>query len=88
MRKLIITTCLVGSLLIILDSLQASHWLVLLLLAGVIPGTNISISPIDMMAAVATAMTIVILRATVWARLAAIFFTKPAKTKHQVRRIA
>lgn len=64
--------CVIGSLLIILASLDAIHWLILLLLAGVVPGTNIIISPIDMMAASATAIAIVILRLALWPALSAL----------------
>ena len=49
MRKFIIITCLVLSGLIILDSLNAGHLLMMFLLAGVIPGTDISISAGRMM---------------------------------------
>lgn len=43
-RNTIITLCTGVSLLIILDSLNAGHALAMFLLAGVIPGTNITIS--------------------------------------------
>jgi hypothetical protein len=87
MRKVIMTICLTGSMIIILDSLQAGHYLILLLFVGLIPGTNIYLSPIDMMAAMATAMTVVILRVTVWNRVRAFLFTPPVKTnKKTVRR--
>lgn len=49
MRKIIITTCLILSGLIILDSLNLGHILMMFLLAGVIPGTNIAISASTMM---------------------------------------
>lgn len=71
MKKKIIYVSIFGSLLIILDSVNASHWLVLLLMAGVIPGTDILISPIDMMAAIATTITVIILRITLWPKLLA-----------------
>ena len=44
MRNTIIFTCLVLSGLMILDSLNAGHALMMFFLAGVIPGTNIAIS--------------------------------------------
>ena len=43
MRNLIITICLGASFYMILDSMHAGHALVMFLLAGVIPGTNIII---------------------------------------------
>ena len=90
MRKLIITICLTGSVFIILDSINIGHSLVLFLFVGLIPGTNIYLSPIDMMAAVATAMTVVILRITVWSKVRAFFFAPPApvKNKRTTRRVA
>lgn len=43
MRNFIIITCLGLSFYMILDSMNAGHALVMFLLAGVIPGTNIAI---------------------------------------------
>lgn len=88
LRKFIITVCNIGSILIILDSIQAGHSLVLFLFVGLIPGTNTYLSPIDMMAAMATAMTVIILRATLWPRFRTIFFTMPTKRKNSARNIA
>jgi hypothetical protein len=81
MRKAVITFCLIGSGLIILSSFDVTRTLVLLLLAGVIPGTDIALSPIDMMAATATAFTIIVLRITVWPRIAKAFFLAPPVVK-------
>jgi len=66
MKKFIVFICLAGSLLILLDTINFGHSLILLLFAGVIPGTNKVISPIDMMAATATAITVIVLRITAW----------------------
>lgn len=66
MKKTISIILVIGAALMILDSMSASHWIVLFLLAGVIPGTDIVLSPVDMMAAVATALTIIVLRITAW----------------------
>ena len=74
MKKAIITVSLISSLLLLLDSANAAHWLVLFFLAGIVPGTDILISPVDMLAANATAITIVILRITVWPTIRNIFF--------------
>jgi hypothetical protein len=81
MKKTITTLCLVGSGLIILSSLDLIRTLTLFFLAGIIPGTNIAVTPIDMMSASATAITIVILRITVWPRLAKAFFLEPPVVK-------
>lgn len=48
-RKTIITTCLILSGLIMLDSLNVGHILMMFFLAGVIPGTNIALSASTMM---------------------------------------
>jgi hypothetical protein len=70
-----------------LSSLNVGHWLILLLLAGIIPGTNTSLSPIDMMAANATAITIIVLVITLWPRIASVLFiTMPVAKKHVSRR--
>lgn len=81
MKKTITTLCLVGSGLIILSSFDFAHSLVLFLLAGVIPGTNVALTPIDMMAASATAITVVILRLVLWPRFAHAFFLQPPVTR-------
>lgn len=62
MRRPVILFCMIGSSLIILDSFNFAHSIMMLLLAGVIPGTNLALSPIDMMAASATAITIIFLK--------------------------
>jgi hypothetical protein len=49
MRKAIIITSLILSGLIILDSFNVGHVLMMFLLAGVIPGTNIALSATTMM---------------------------------------
>jgi len=69
MKKTIITICLSGSIIIILDSLNFSQHLLMFVLVGLIPWTNIYLSPIDTMAATATAITIVLLRATIWPKV-------------------
>lgn len=84
MSKLAITFN-IASLLIIVSVLDPAHQIVMLLLAGIIPGTDIVISPIDMLAATATAFTIVVLYALFWKHLKPVFFgyatTKIAKPK-------
>jgi hypothetical protein len=66
MKKTVVVLCLIGSALIIFDTMNAAESLTLFLFAGIVPGTNVRISPIDMMAASATAITIVMLRLTLW----------------------
>jgi membrane protein DedA with SNARE-associated domain len=66
MKKALIIASLLGSLWILLDSVSAAHWFILFILVGVIPGTNIVISPIDMLAAISTAITVIVLRITTW----------------------
>jgi len=91
MKKTITIASLIGSLLLILDSVHASHWLVLFFLAGVIPGTDIRIPATDALAANATAITIIMLRLTVWPTARTLFFpphttVNPTK-KHTPHRI-
>ena len=66
MRKLIITLSMIGSAVIFLDTINFGQQMILFVFAGIVPGTNIVISPIDVMAATATAITVIILRITVW----------------------
>ena len=44
MKKFIATSFIIASLIIILDSVNFGHALMMFLLAGVIPGTNIALS--------------------------------------------
>ncbi len=80
MKKTITIISLIGALLVILDSVQASHWFVLFFLAGVIPGTNILIPATGILAANATAITIVIVRLFAWPTLQTLFFSKTLVT--------
>jgi hypothetical protein len=80
MKKAVIIISLIGAALLILDSMNAANSLLLFLFAGVIPGTNVLISPVDMMAATATAIVVVILRITVWPTIRLSLFSAPAKT--------
>lgn len=57
------------------------------MLFGVIPGTDIVIAPVDMMAAIATAITTIILRITLWSRIRAFFTTTlPAPVSSRQKR--
>jgi len=49
MKKLITTTCLILSALLILDSMNAGQALAMFYLAGQVPGTNTSVSASTMM---------------------------------------
>lgn len=51
MKKVIITLSLIGSGLIILDSINVVETLTMLLLAGSVPGTSIILSPSQMLIA-------------------------------------
>lgn len=62
MKKTIVIICTVLSALMILDSMYAGEALMMFLLAGVIPGTNITISAQHMMEAFALLMGFVIAR--------------------------
>ncbi len=82
MQKFIINLCLIGSAIIFLDTINFGQQLALFVFAGILPGTNIVISPIDMMAATATAITVIILRITVWPLVRTVLITD-AQTKHK-----
>jgi hypothetical protein len=93
MKRFITYICLLGALLLILDSFDAVHSLVLFILFGVIPGTNMTIAPIDMMAAIATAITVIVLRLTLWNHIHSLLFvpSKPVtspRSKQTRRRTA
>jgi membrane protein implicated in regulation of membrane protease activity len=49
LKRFIIIACNVGSLLIILEAIGARDMLIMLLLVGLIPGTDIIISPTQML---------------------------------------
>jgi hypothetical protein len=66
MKKAVIIASVVGAALIILDTFKAADSLTLLVLAGVVPGTDFRIPATDMMAATATAITVIVLRVTLW----------------------
>lgn len=87
MRKNTMSVCIIGSLMILLDTVNFGQDLLLLLFAGVVPGTNIVISPIDMMAAIATAITVLLLRITVWPSLKPIVLGAN-QSKKPFRRVA
>lgn len=83
MKRLLISLCLIGSAVILFDTINFSQQVILFVFAGILPGTNIVISPIDMMAASATAITVIILRITVWPLVRSIIEVNPT-TNHKV----
>ena len=85
MKKAIIIICTVGALLLILDSMNAANALLLFLFAGIIPGTDLLVSPIDMMAATATAITVVILRVALWPHIRSSLLVTAKTTPHAKR---
>lgn len=92
MKKIIITLCLIGSTLLLLDNLNAANSLFLFLFAGIVPGTNILIPASAMLVATATVMSLIILRFIVWpmVRTSAFFNTNkqsPVRAK-RTRKIA
>ena len=82
MRKLIITLSMIGSAVIFLDTINFGQQMILFVFAGIVPGTNIVISPIDVMAASATAITVIILRITIWP-LARSILVADTQVKHK-----
>lgn len=64
MKKTIVIICTVLSALMILDSLHAGEALMMFLLAGVIPGTSLTVSAQHMMEAFALLLGFVVARLT------------------------
>lgn len=64
MKKAVITLSIVLSGLMILDSMNAPHAVMMFLLAGVIPGTTIVLSPGDMLSVFALLIGFVLARIT------------------------
>lgn len=90
MKKTITIISIIGALLLILDSANAGHGLMLWVFAGIIPGTNILVSPVGVMAIYVVAITLVILRLTIWQQMQVLFSPRitpanPTK-KHSTRR--
>lgn len=85
MKKTITILSTIGSLLIILDTMNIGHSIVLFLFVGMVPGTNLYVSPIDMMSATATAFTVIVLRLAFWNNVKARLFTPPTPIKTHKR---
>jgi hypothetical protein len=62
MKKNITIACTAASLLLILDSFGMGYKVMLFLLVGIIPGTNIALSPIEMLVLMTALTSIVITR--------------------------
>lgn len=62
MRKTIITISTLGSLVLILESLNAGHALTMFLLVGAIPGTSVAIDAAHMLALFASLLGFVLAR--------------------------
>lgn len=67
MKKTITIVCITLSLLLILDSFNFSQMLVMFLLAGVIPGTNIAVSGDQMLEFFALALGFTVARIMMYA---------------------
>ncbi len=66
LQKTIITISLLGSLLILLDVINFSQSVMLFIFVGLVPGTNLVVSPTDMMAIMVIAGILVIGRSVIW----------------------
>ena len=64
MKKVIITLCLIGSALLVLDGFDVGHAAAMFLLAGVIPGTNATIGASYLLEAYALIIGFMAARAT------------------------
>jgi hypothetical protein len=90
MQKTITLIFTIGALLIILDTMNAANSFILFLFAGVVPGTEFRIAAIDMMAATATAITVIVARLTLWPKIRSSMFIAPPvpRAKRVSRRTA
>jgi hypothetical protein len=91
MKKAIIFITCAASSIMLLDTMRAADSLIMFLLFGMVPGTDIRIAPVDMMAATGTAITVIILRLTVWSSIRTALFTRttvPSKHSHSPRTVA
>jgi hypothetical protein len=66
LKKTIVTISLLGSLLILLDVINFDQSIILFIFVGAIPGTNLTISPTDMMTIIIITTILVIGRFTIW----------------------
>ena len=64
MKKKIAIICTIGSLLVILDSVNAGQMFLLFLFNGIIPGTNFALSPTIMLSIMIAAESIIVFRAS------------------------
>lgn len=72
MKKKIVIACTAGSLLIILDSMNAGQMFLLFLFNGIIPGTNYALSPTIMLSIMIALGSVCIIK----------FAIKPLKQKY------
>jgi|GEM_PF-6971601 len=76
MKKAIVTILTFSSVVIILDSFNFWEAFIFFVLVGQIPGTNIYITPVDMMSALATAAMMVLLKIVFWPTIKKYVFDK------------
>lgn len=95
MKKNIIIACMVGSLLIFIDTFGMTHALTLFIFTGAVLGTDFKIPAVDMLAAYATAFTVVVLYAIFGSRIRNLFeeltqepAAKPVTRKRSSKRTA
>ena len=81
MKKTIIIASLAGSLILILDSTNAAYNVLMFLIAGIVPGTNILLPPMAMLVGISAMTAIIIFR--VFTTLTNMFFNqKTTETAH------
>ena len=62
MKKIIIISCTIASLLLILDSIGAGHMIMMFLFVGIIPGTDSALTPTQMLALMSILTSLAIVR--------------------------
>jgi hypothetical protein len=84
MRKIIIIACLIGSFILFLQSTGIEESILLFLMAGIIPGTNIRISSTDMLVATTLFSALIIIFAIVAKIVRYISIDRMARSEYTV----
>lgn len=88
MKKNITIACTIASLLLILDSLGMGYKVMLFLLVGIIPGTNIALTPIEMLILMTALASAVIAQTGILPLLRKYKTVEIKKTKLTARRLS
>ncbi len=62
MKKIVVITCIVASLILIFDSIGIWHMMMMFLFAGIIPGTNFALTSAQMIVLIAVLFGLIIVQ--------------------------